>query len=113
MTREIKDRYTHYDTNISSHLEIEEFTPNQFNLILAKQDGDGDDCGSWDRNLIMITNDKDEILYNDDWFAFNTSSKLEIKEQCKNIRADRERKVNELKEMFGTQHAEEIIDNYI
>lgn len=78
-------RETYYDndempcekTSGSNKVEIEHFEHQDINKAFDKEDGDGDDCGSWSRNIIMVTDEKNNLL----WYPQSVWNKLKNRYQ--------------------------------
>ncbi len=59
-------------TTSSNKVEIKTFNHKDIQKAFDEEDGDGDECGSWSRNIIMITDEKNKML----WYPQSTWSKL-------------------------------------
>lgn len=60
-------------TSGSSTIEIKNFKHEEIQKAFDEEDGDGDDCGSWSRNIIMITDTTNKLL----WYPQSLLNKLQ------------------------------------
>jgi len=64
-------------TTGSNTVEIKHFPHEDIQKAFDYEDGDGDDCGSWSRNIIMIVDEKNNML----WYPQSVWNKLKTRYQ--------------------------------